>query len=193
MRVYKGYFLIILSVFIGGGNLFGQKINTKRKQPTDPMIRYCEEIAKVYNRNPTNDSIKKLCAYALYSRINKLPSFGLGNLINYTEAIDSIDVMLFAMRLMEKKYPQVFPESFDMLPSIRVEMHQYPKKFSKALQITEYKLTKAFDFFYFKWYCFFLFKEKGERALEVAISQQLDKNNITPENAEFIVFNVAND
>jgi hypothetical protein len=187
------YFLIILSVFICGGNLFGQKINAKRKQPTDPMVRYCEEIANVYNRNPTNDSIKKLCAYALYSRINKLPSFGLANLINYTEAIDSIDVMLFAMRLMEKKYPEVFSESFDMLPAIRLEMNKYPKKFSKALQITEYKLTKAFDYFYFKWYCFFLFKEKGEIALEQAISKYLDKNNITPENAEFIVFNVAND
>lgn len=186
-------FLIIISVLIGSGNLYGQKIDAKRKQPADPMIRYCEEIEKVYNRNPTNDSIKKLCAYALYSRINELPSFGLGNLIKYTEAIDSIDVMLFAMRLMEKKYPQVFPESFDMLPAIRVEMYKYPKKFSKALQITEYKLSKAFDYFYFKWYCFFLFKEKGEKALEEAISKYLDKNNITPENAEFIVFHVAND
>ena len=148
------YILIILSVLIGGGNLFGQKINAKRKQPTDPMVRYCEEIANVYNRNPTNDSIKKLCAYALYSNINKLPSFGLGNLIKYTEAIDSIDVMLFAMRLMEKKYPQVFPESFEMLPAIRVEMYKFPKKFSKGLQITEHKLSKAFDFFYFKWSSF---------------------------------------
>lgn len=186
------YFLIIITLLISG-NLFGQKINAKRKQPADPMIRYCDEIANVYNRNPTNDSIKKLCAYALYSNINKLPSFGLGNLIKYTEAIDSIDVMLFAMRLMEKKYPQVFPESFDMLPAIRVEMYKFPKKFLKGLQITEHKLSKAFDFFYFKWYCFFLFKEKGEKALEDAISSYLDKNKITPENAEFIVFNVAND
>jgi len=187
------YFLIILSVLVGGGNVFGQKINTKRKQPTDPMIRYCEEIANVYNRNPTNDSIKKLCAYALYTRIDKLPSFGLGNLIKYTEAIDSIDVMLFAMRLMEKKYPAVFPESFDMLPAIRTEIFKYPNKFSTGLQITEQKLKKAFDFFYFKWYCFFLLKEKGETALEEAISKYLDKNNITPENAEFIVFHVANE
>ena len=53
------YFLIIISVLIGSGNLYGQKIDAKRKQPADPMIRYCEEIEKVYNRNPTNDSIKK--------------------------------------------------------------------------------------------------------------------------------------
>lgn len=188
----KHYFIII-SLFFIEGSLIGQQINPKRKQPKDPMIRYCEEIDNVYRRNPTNDSIKRLCAYALYSRMDKLPSFGLGNLIKYSESIDSIDLMLFSMRKMEKKFHDVFPESFDMLPAIRTEMKKYPKKFSNARAITEHKLNIAFDYFYFKWYCFFLFKEKGEAALDETISKYLDKNLISPENAEFIVFHVAND